>query len=99
MGSTIPLGMFAIRRDLPSKASRSFSFLYVANVLGAVVGAILPLFITELYGLRYTLLVGALVNASIAFSAFVLTVTRKRGMLETAPDRKSTRLNSSHVKI
>ena len=93
MGSTIPLGMFAIRRDLPSKASRSFSFLYVANVLGAVVGAILPLFITELYGLRYTLLVGALVNASIAFSAFVLTVTRKRGMQETAPTWRDSRSN------
>src|SRR5437660_12121779 len=44
MGATIPLAMFAIRRDFQSESPRSFSFLYVANLVGAVVVALLPLF-------------------------------------------------------
>jgi len=39
MGATIPLGMFAIRRDRRLESQRSFSFLYLANVLGAVAGS------------------------------------------------------------
>jgi spermidine synthase len=36
MGATIPLGMFAIRSDQRLESRRSFSFLYLANVLGDV---------------------------------------------------------------
>ena len=39
MGATIPLAMFTIRSDERYEARRSFSFLYLANVLGAVAGA------------------------------------------------------------
>ena len=38
MGATIPLAMFAIRRDARYQSRRSFSFLYLSNVLGAVAG-------------------------------------------------------------
>ncbi len=76
MGATIPLAMFAIRKDARYEARRSFSFLYLANVLGAVAGAILPLFLIELYGFHGALRVGALLNATIAASAFLATLAR-----------------------
>lgn len=74
MGATIPVAMFAIRSDARYRSRRSFSFLYLANVLGAVAGAVLPLFLIELYGFHSTLRVGALLNATIAASAFVVTL-------------------------
>src|SRR6266568_448918 len=50
MGATIPIAMLAIRRRFSTESQRSFSFLYLANVLGALVGAMLPLLLIELYG-------------------------------------------------
>jgi hypothetical protein len=41
MGATIPLAMLAIRNDLQRESPRSFSFLYLSNVLGAVAGSTL----------------------------------------------------------
>src|ERR1700752_3710836 len=73
MGATIPLAMFSIRSDIRYEARRSFSFLYLANVLGAVVGAIVPLFLIELYGFRGTLRVGVVLNVTIAASAILYT--------------------------
>src|SRR5258708_35019801 len=43
MGATIPLAMFAIRTNFQNESPRSFSFLYVANLVGAVAGALIPL--------------------------------------------------------
>src|SRR5208337_4080034 len=77
MGATIPVAMLAIRRSFQQESSRSFSFLYLANVLGAVAGAILPLFLIELYGFHGTLRVGAVLNATIAASAFVVTLASR----------------------
>ncbi|MFZ0879451.1 MAG: hypothetical protein WA002_08145, partial [Candidatus Acidiferrales bacterium] len=77
MGATIPVAMFAIRSDARYESRRSFSFLYLANVLGAVAGAILPLFLIELYGFHGTLRVGAALNATIAASAFVVTLASR----------------------
>jgi spermidine synthase/MFS family permease len=78
MGATIPLAMSAIRSEARKQQSRSFSFLYLSNVAGAAAGAIVPLFLIELYGFRGTLGIGALLNAIIAVSAFGLTL-RQRG--------------------
>ncbi len=74
MGATIPLAMFAIGRDLRYEARQSFSFLYIANVLGAVAGTIVPLFLIELYGFHATLRVGAVLNGVIAASALLLNL-------------------------
>ena len=74
MGATIPLAMFAIRHVAGDDSRRSFSFLYLSNVLGAVAGAIIPLFLIELYGFRGTLRVGAVLNILIFVSAFALTL-------------------------
>jgi spermidine synthase len=77
MGATIPVAMFAIRSDARYESRRSFSFLYLANVLGAVAGAVVPLFLIELYGFHGTLRVGALLNATIAASAVAVTLVSR----------------------
>jgi len=73
MGATIPVGMRAIREMRPREAGRSFSYLYTANVAGAVVGTALPLLLIELLGFHGTLWVGAACNVSIATAAIVLS--------------------------
>src|SRR5208283_3453377 len=79
MGATIPLAMFAMRTGSGYESQRSFSFLYLANVLGAVAGAIIPLFLIELYGFYGTLRIGAILNMLIFASAFGLTLKSPAG--------------------
>jgi len=74
MGATIPLAMLAIRNRFPQESHRSFSYLYLANVLGAVLGATLPLLLIELYGFHGTLRVGAILNCMLAVCALVLSL-------------------------
>ena len=74
MGATFPLAMSAIRSRERLQSKRSFSFLYLANVIGAVAGAIAPLFLIELYGFRGTLRVGTVCNVIIAVTALALTL-------------------------
>jgi spermidine synthase len=72
MGATIPLGMFAIRSDNRLESRRSFSFFYLANVFGAVMGAAIPLMLVELFGFSGTLRFGMLLNFAICVVAFAL---------------------------
>jgi len=72
MGATIPLGMFAIRSDKRLESRRSFSFLYLANVLGAVAGALIPLLLVEVFGFTGTLQFGMLLNVAICGAALRL---------------------------
>jgi predicted membrane-bound spermidine synthase len=74
MGATIPVAMLAIKNDLYQKSRRSFSFLYLSNVLGAVAGATLPLLFIELVGFRGTLKIGTILNVLIALGAIGLTL-------------------------
>jgi spermidine synthase len=83
MGGTVPVAMFAIRKRQQGD-QRSFSFLYLANVLGAVLGSFMPLLLIEPYGFHHTLLIGAALNATIAVSAFVVSVVSR-----AAPPRTS----------
>lgn len=73
MGATIPLGMKAIRDGFPRESHRSFSFLYLANVLGAVAGTVGPLVLIEFYGFRGALKAGAALNGLLAVSAVMLS--------------------------
>lgn len=67
MGATFPAAMAALRRMAPSGSERSFSFLYLANVLGAVAGALLPAFVlVELLGFTGSLKVGFALNLLLA---------------------------------
>jgi spermidine synthase len=89
MGGTIPVAMFAIRKRQQGD-QRSFSFLYLANVLGAVLGSFLPLLLIEPYGFHNTLLIGAALNALIAVSAFVVSLASR-----AAPPRTSFNFSGS----
>ena len=98
MGATIPLAMFAIRKNAGYESRRSFSFLYLANVLGAVAGAIIPLFLIELYGFHGTLRIGAVLNTLIFATAFSLTLKSASGSqaVSAAPaQRPSTQVANS----
>jgi spermidine synthase len=86
MGATIPLAMFAIRSDRRYETRRSFSFLYLANVLGAVAGSAIPLLLIEMYGFRGTLHLGAVLNAAIATSALLLAFATSARSKTPAPE-------------
>ena len=78
MGATIPVAMLAIRGMFPRESSRSFSYLYMANVAGAVVGTGVPLVLIELLGFHGTLRVGATCNVLIAVLALLVSRTRRK---------------------
>jgi predicted membrane-bound spermidine synthase len=74
MGSTFPLLMTVIRQSDRPASERSFSYLYVANVLGALVGTLASAFvIIELLGFQGTLYVAGSLNAILALSAFAIS--------------------------
>ena len=71
MGATFPLAMAGIRGAFRGESPRSFSYLYVANVLGAMAGTLMSAFLfIELMGFRRTVLVAAGLNAVVAAGAF-----------------------------
>lgn len=73
MGTTFPLAS-AFIRGLDEKEAGAFSFLYVANVLGAACGvALTAMFIIELIGFHMTLRLGALLNVSVAIACALLS--------------------------
>ena len=72
MGATIPFAMAAVRLSQPGASERSFSFLYRANVLGAILGTIAASYImVELVGLKGTLLFTAIINFILAGTALI----------------------------
>jgi spermidine synthase len=71
MGATFPLGMAALRPIDPDGSARSFSYLYLANVIGAAAGTVISaLVLIELLGFRGTLWVAASGNVLLAAVAF-----------------------------
>jgi spermidine synthase len=91
MGATIPVAMLAIKSAFPQESARSFSYLYMANVAGAVVGTALPLFLIELLGFHGTLRVGAACNGLIAVLALVVSRSARRKEVREVPQTKSER--------
>ena len=78
MGATIPLAMESIKRNFQQQSTRSFSFLYVANVIGAVAGALIPPLLIEWYGFHGTLKIGSVLNGFLAITAFGLSFAMRR---------------------
>jgi spermidine synthase len=73
MGATFPFAMAGIRAAFGDESRRSFSFLYMANVLGAFAGTLGSAFVLiELLGFRATLLVAATMNAVVAAGALAV---------------------------
>jgi predicted membrane-bound spermidine synthase len=78
MGATFPF-MMAYIREREAGQSKSFSFLYLANVLGAMSGTFMSAVIyIELLGFRHTLWVAAAGNFVIAFISFCLGVMQQQ---------------------
>lgn len=72
MGATFPFAMAGIRRMSPTGSVHSFSYLYVANVFGAVLGTLMPAFVLiELFGFRATLWIAASLNVLLAAVVFM----------------------------
>lgn len=70
LGSTFPLLMSVIRRSDPSASERSFSYLYLANVIGALLGTVVSAFVLiELFGFQGTLWISAGMNGVLALLA------------------------------
>lgn len=86
MGATLPLGMVAIRRLLPRRAETSFSYLYMANALGAAAGTLVAAFVLiEIVGFAATGRLAALLNALVALSAYRLSLDSAESSAESAP--------------
>jgi spermidine synthase len=75
MGATFPLLMATIRDTYPLRSERSFSYLYAANVFGALLGTLGSAFVMiELLGFRRTLFMAGSFNFVLAISAFLISV-------------------------
>lgn len=86
MGTTFPTMMAFIRENSRSQ-KESFGFLYLANVLGAMIGTVVTaLVLIELLGFRHTLMVAMFANFSVAAAASLLGL---RCPLGRAPDGDS----------
>ncbi|MGB7748532.1 MAG: hypothetical protein WBN75_14735 [Verrucomicrobiia bacterium] len=84
MGATFPL-MMAYVRERERGSTESFSFLYLANVLGAMSGTIITaVVLVELLGFRHTLWLAAAGNFSIAMISGWLG-WRLRGSIASLP--------------
>ena len=94
MGATIPVGMQAIRCEFQGESPRAFSFLYLANVLGAVAGTIIPLFLIESYGFHGALRIGAILNLLLAGSAAAWAFRRVSGAQRASVTSKATAAKS-----
>lgn len=74
MGATFPFAMAAYRKSRGREAERVFSFLYLANLLGAVLGTIVPaVVLIELYGFRGTLHITTALNFALAATVFLFS--------------------------
>jgi spermidine synthase len=66
MGATFPF-MMAYAREQDQRSTHSFSYLYLANVLGAMTGCLLTAVVfVELLGFKHTLWLAAIINFTIA---------------------------------
>ena len=80
MGATFPFMLAHVRERDGGATTDGFSFLYVANVLGAMAGtAVTAAVLIELVGFRHTLWVAAGVNGLVAAAAVALAATARRG--------------------
>jgi predicted membrane-bound spermidine synthase len=84
MGATFPLVM-AFVRERDDGASTSFSFLYLANVLGAALGTVATaVVLVETLGFSATLAVAGATNALVALTAFATASAHPRPAADVA---------------
>src|SRR5260370_10630108 len=72
IGDSLPL-MMSFLWQIDTANQKSFSFLYVANVMGAMTGtAMTALVLVELFGFSETSTIAAAINCLIAVVSFLL---------------------------
>jgi spermidine synthase len=99
MGATFPFAMRAVQQQTSKDGGRSFSYLYLANVLGAMIGTWAPLFLIELVGFRSTLKYAGVLNLSLGICAWALSSFRPVVDEETpAPDPQRKPLKNAESK-
>jgi len=83
MGATFPF-MLAFTKEVEPFDDRSFSFLYQANVIGAMLGVLLTACVlVELCGFRFTLWIAGLANFVLALASIWLgSVSGAKGSLQ-----------------
>jgi spermidine synthase len=86
MGATFPLAMAALRKIARDESERSFSYLYLANLLGALLGTLVPaVALIELFGFRGTLHIAAALNFTLAAAVFLLSSSLWQPVARAAP--------------
>jgi spermidine synthase len=96
MGATFPFLMAAIRQTSADFSKRSFSYLYLANVIGALAGTLVSAFILiELLGFQGTLFVAGALNLDIALLAFGLSLRVSAVQEQSVPADDGAR-NTDH---
>ena len=92
MGATFPFAMAAIRRMSAGASEHSFSFLYLANVLGAIAGTLVPAFILiELFGFYGTLHIASAMNVLLAAAVFAVSSRAKSEFAGDKPTAEAQR--------
>jgi len=93
MGTTFPFIM-SFLREIGQSEKRSFSFLYIANVAGAVLGALLTAFVfIEIWGFHGTLSAAAMVNLLVGVCA--IAIGRKSVLQANAGPQVSDRSSNT----
>ena len=86
MGATFPF-MMAFARTQDARSVDSFSYLYLANVLGAMSGTFLTaIVLVEILGFRHTLFVAAFANFTVALISGALAWRHRRGIEPVLPE-------------
>jgi spermidine synthase len=103
MGATFPLMMSFVKQTDPANQS-SFSFLYVANVMGATAGtAMTALILVELFGFSETSTIAAAINCLIAAGSFLLAriyrFESERPVALRSPSRTAVQSGSSASRL
>lgn len=89
MGATFPFMMAYVRERDPRSAD-SFSYLYLANVLGAMTGCLLTaILLVEVLGFKHTLWTAATINFTVAALSGYLAWRRPRPAAKAGPSTKS----------
>lgn len=79
MGATFPC-MMAYVQEAQEQDSESFSYLYYANVLGAMTGTVLTAFVlVEVFGFHQTLILAAIGNFGLAALSVEMGRSTRRG--------------------
>ena len=85
MGTTFPF-MMAFIREQALGQTKSFSFLYLANVLGAMAGTFLSAVVfIELFGFHHTLWLAAAGNFAITFISICLGLAQQKAAKLAGP--------------